>query len=84
MQKGRFHYVALGVGEGFLIPLVALEMRRGGGADANADADAALTVGGCVTTIVVLLPLLVWRGLCLVRQTGDGGTLSCRKVKRDW
>ncbi|KAF9738600.1 hypothetical protein PMIN01_03883 [Paraphaeosphaeria minitans] len=54
----RTTYVLLGLGEAFLIPMLALETAKGG-------SDAALSTAVAVGSIGLLLPPLAWRGYVL-------------------
>jgi hypothetical protein len=55
IESRRTAYIALGLGEVLLIPLILHEAVKGGGPD------AALAVGGAVGAILCLAPPLMWR-----------------------
>lgn len=58
IESRRTTYVLLGLGEAFLIPMLALEVVKAG-------RDAALSTAVAVGSIGLLLPPLVWRGYVL-------------------
>ena len=75
IESRKIVYITLGMGEVLLIPIIALEAMKGGGAD------AALTVRGCLATIACLLPPLLWRGYVLFVRPEMMGRY--REVKQD-
>jgi hypothetical protein len=55
IESRKTVYMALGVGECFLIPLLIIEAMKGGGRD------AALSVHAALSAIFLLAPPLMWR-----------------------
>jgi hypothetical protein len=76
IESRKVVYITLGMGEVLLIPIIALEAMRG-----SSGKDTALTVRGCVATIVCLLLPLLWRAYVLFVRPDMMGRY--REVKQD-
>ncbi|KAJ9610564.1 hypothetical protein H2200_005341 [Cladophialophora chaetospira] len=76
IESRKVVYITLGMGEVFLLPILALEAAK-----AASGEEAALSVLGCGATIACLLPPLLWRAYVLFVKPELMGRY--REVKRD-